>query len=82
MLEIKTIRQILNSSIEGKVLITKTEWLEKNELKKWASVDSLIEDINKMEQGYKDIGEHNAYVSRICFDLKNKLKELEKDNES
>ena len=33
----------------------------------------LLEQLDKMEQGYKDIGEHNCYVSRIIHDTKTVL---------
>ena len=76
-MKIKTTWDILEW-FENKIYdIKEPKEYNNDKYKKWVSVDSLLEVINKMEQGYKDIGEHNAYVSRICFDLRNKVKELE-----
>lgn len=36
-------------------------------------INDLIKYLDKMEQDYKDINEHNCYVRRIIFDIKNKL---------
>lgn len=54
-LEKKTTRNILNASIEvhasieGKTFITKSDWLEKNESKKWVSVESVKQYIRNLE---------------------------------
>ena len=42
--------------------------------KRWVSIESEIEFLDKMEQDYKDINQHNDYVKRVIYDIKQKLK--------
>lgn len=79
-METKTIRGILNASIQGKALITKTEWLEKNELKRWTSNKSLISRLETDFFNPKNhlVGKSPEYI--IGYFL-NKVMELQKELE-
>jgi hypothetical protein len=70
MIEKKTIRGILNSSIEGKAKITMTDWLIENENKEWVSVESLLPKLIEADNKLTPIQTKVA--------LKRIIKELEK----
>ena len=80
--DVKQVKDILNMSIEGKALITKTQWLEDNELKFFVSEDTFKE----LMQRYAfwcatDLPEHRQAFNQMMHDIKNAMqtKKLQKE---
>ena len=71
-MEIKTSKQIIYDNCYEEDNILKFYKSKIN--KKWVSVESLLKFLDKMEQDYKDINQHNDYVKRVIYDIKQKLK--------